>query len=471
VGPLTHRAVAATPGSSRAQAAAGWIRSGRRKRGLPSAPGRAARQARRERVERFAFVLDAAGALARWLASWWAATGSLWLLGLLAPLLQARRGLRRLPRLEDVPPEDFADDARLPRLSVVVAARNEEASLEAALTSLLEADYPDLEVIAVDDRSTDATGAILDRLALRYPRLRVVHVRSLPPGWLGKNHALALGADLATGSWLLFTDADVSFSPTVLRRAVAFALRHGFDHVTAAPALLARGLWLRLFVAEFSLAISIWQQPWHAPRPDHRAAVGVGAFNLVRAAAYRATGGYRSLPLAVSDDLALGRVLKGAGFRQSLVVAGGLDAATARDARPFLQLQWYPTLRAAVRGLEKNAFAMFDFRAPRVVFWSVAGTLMAVGPLVAAFLAPGWHRLPWLLSLLLACLSFGTAGREILGRFPWPLSLFFPVAQVLLAWTVLRSAWVTLWRGGVSWRDTFYPLEQLRGAQVGPLRR
>ncbi len=421
-------------------------------------------------MERLQIVLDGAGGIFRWLSSWWSATGSLWLLGLVGALWQARNGLRRLPRLADLCDADQLPDEELPRLSVVVAARNEEDSVERAMASLLSSNYPHLEVVAVDDRSSDRTGEILDRLARQDPRLRVVHLEELPQGWLGKNHAIHVGASLAAGEWLLLTDADVCFSPTVLRRAVSFAVRRGFRHVAAAPALQVRGLWLRLFVAEFSLALTLWQRPWHAARPDHRATVGVGAFNLVERVAFERVGGYSALPLAVADDVALGRVLKGAGFSQTMVVAGGLDRTSAHEPRPLLQLQWYPDLRAAVRGLEKNAFAMFDFRVPLVAFWGAVGVVLAIGPLVALLLAPGWHRLPWLLSLLLACITFGTAGREMTGRFPWPLPLFYPVAQILLAWTLARSTWVTLAHGGVNWRDTFYPLSELRNAHIGPLR-
>ena len=422
-------------------------------------------------MERLQILMDGVGGILRWLWSWWSATGSLWLIGLAGALWQARCGLRRLPRLSDVRDAERLPDEAMPRLSVVVAARNEEPAVERAMRSLLAGDYPRLEVVAVNDRSTDGTGPILDRLARSDPRLRVIHVAGLPSGWLGKNHALHVGATATTGEWLLFTDADVCFSPAVLRRAVAFAVRRGFAHVAAAPALQVRGLWLRIFVAEFSMALTLWQRPWHAARPNHRATVGVGAFNLVERTAFERVGGYSALPLAVADDVTLGRVLKGAGCRQTMVVAGGLDRTGAHEPRPFLQLQWYPDLRAAVRGLEKNAFAMFDFRVPLVAFWGAAGVVLALGPLVAILLAPGWHRIPWLLSLLLACLTFGTAGREMTGRFPWPLPLFYPVAQLILAWTLARSAWVTLHHGGVSWRDTFYPLNELRDAHIGPLRQ
>jgi hypothetical protein len=117
-------------------------------------------------------------------------------------------GVRSIRFLRDIPLPGIAD--RLPRLSVVIAARDEAAAVEQALSSVLLQQYPDFEVVVVDDRSTDGTGAILDRMAEREPRLRVVHVDAVPAGWLGKNHALHLGAQGATGELILFTDADVA---------------------------------------------------------------------------------------------------------------------------------------------------------------------------------------------------------------------------------------------------------------------
>src|SRR5882762_2904865 len=125
-------------------------------------------------------------------------------------------GAIRLPWLRNFSP---AADPDCPRISLIFAARDEEEKLPAALATLMEIDYPNLEVIAVDDRSNDATGRILDDYAAVNPRLRVVHVTDLPPGWIGKPHALQKAYEISAGEWLLFTDADVRFRPDVVRRA------------------------------------------------------------------------------------------------------------------------------------------------------------------------------------------------------------------------------------------------------------
>src|SRR5258708_11324477 len=131
-------------------------------------------------------------------------------------------------KLTDV---DLDPNQTLPSLSVVVPALNEEATIEPAMRSLLALDYPGLEVVAVDDRSTDATGVILDRLAAQNPHLRVRHVESLPPGWLGKNHALYAGSKIVSGEWILFTDADVHFTAAALRISVACPVGDKLEHI------------------------------------------------------------------------------------------------------------------------------------------------------------------------------------------------------------------------------------------------
>src|SRR5215210_3285113 len=160
----------------------------------------------------------------------------------LATAFEILRGSRSIRRLRDVPPLG----GPRPRVSIIIPARNEERNVEEALRSVLALDYDNLEIEVVDDRSTDRTGEILDRMAAAEPRLRIVHVRELPAGWLGKNHALWLGAAKATGEYLLFTDADIVMDPSALRRAVGAMHKadggDGLDHLTASPEIERTGL-------------------------------------------------------------------------------------------------------------------------------------------------------------------------------------------------------------------------------------
>src|SRR5262249_27703403 len=145
------------------------------------------------------------------------------------------RGMQGLPLLADdaspAPPE-------WPSVSLIVPARNEEASIGPAVRSRLAEGYPALEVVLVDDRSTDGTGAVVDALAREDGRIQPVHVQTLPPGWLGKVHALREGLRLAKGEWILFSDADVHLAPSALQKAVALAEARGLDQLAVLPQLV-----------------------------------------------------------------------------------------------------------------------------------------------------------------------------------------------------------------------------------------
>jgi glycosyltransferase involved in cell wall biosynthesis len=354
-------------------------------------------------------------------------------------------GQRRLLRLGSVAPA-----GNEPRLSIVVAARNEARGIEAAVTSLLKLDYPRLEIIVVDDRSTDGTGAILERLSSATGRLRVVHVTALPPGWLGKNHALHMGASQATGDLLLFTDADVVFEPTTLRRATALVQQRKLDHLTAIPEAHAPGVAVRAFVAAFGVFFSLYARPWNARNPRSRAHVGIGAFNLIRSGAYRAIGGHEAIAMRPDDDMKLGKLLKLRGFRQDVV-----------DGRGFVSVEWYASLRELVDGLMKNSFAGVDYS-----LWKAAGATGAllatyVWPFVAVITTAGAVRALNGLCVLLVVGIFSTVNRS---RVLYVLA--FPPAAVLFAYIIWRSALIAVTTGTVTWRGTKYPLAALKANRI-----
>jgi len=360
-----------------------------------------------------------------WLASllWWCAALALALI---------RRRVDRLGR--------YPAASRCPSLTVILAARNEEATVGPAVRTLLELDYPDLTVVAVDDRSEDGTGAVLRNLADE--RLRVMRIDELPSGWLGKTHALWRGAQEAPGEVLLFTDADVHFEPQSLRHAVS-ALA-GVDHLVVGPRMLCAGAWEHLFISFFGAAFCLRYRPDLASSRDPRFAMGIGAFNMVRRAAYFRCGGHRALALNVLDDMGLGRLLKLRGFRQRYL-----------DAEGMVRVRWLAGgLRGVLQGLEKNAYAGMDFSP-----WLALSGCAAV---LAACLAPlsgGWA--PALAGLAgMLCLSWQIRGW---GPSPWS-GLGYPLAGLLFSFVIARSGWLAERRGGIWWRGTFYPLGPLRKA-------
>lgn len=363
-------------------------------------------------------------------------------------------GWRRIKHLKDVA---VPAGARQPRVSLIVSALNEAGSIEPALRSLLAIDYPDLELIVIDDRSTDATGDILDRLAASQPRLRPIHLRELPPGWLGKNHALHRGAAMASGEYLLFTDADAVFAPSAVARAVAWCEAERVDHLTLFFDLVARPLLLRLMVISFAAAFMARFRPWKTAAST-RHHVGIGGFNLVRRTAYEAVGGHGAIPLAVLDDMELGRLIKRAGCTQH--VLSGED---------MVFIEWYRSTPELMRGLEKNVFAGFDYRLGMLAAVTLLVLVTRIWPWLALLVAsgPAW----WLgLGAVLAGLALYV---DLLRARGWPLRclLFAPLVPLLELAIWWRACLLTLLRKGISWRGTRYPLAQLRAAHRAMAQR
>ncbi|MEL6906247.1 MAG: glycosyltransferase family 2 protein, partial [Planctomycetota bacterium] len=244
------------------------------------------------------------------MASFLAATA---LLATLAVGAYVHPRMRRIASLEPVS-DAAAADGPAPTVALVVAARDEADAVERAVRSLLaQADtFPPgaLAVVAVDDRSSDGTAAILDRLAAENDALRAVHVEALPDGWLGKNHALHLGAEAAGDvDFLLFTDADVEFEPGAVRAVAAHAWTNDLDHLAGGPRVVARSFALQGMIATFGVLFALFTRPWSHGDPRRDTACGVGALNLVRRTAYERAGGHAAIRLFVDDDLRLGRAV------------------------------------------------------------------------------------------------------------------------------------------------------------------
>jgi glycosyltransferase involved in cell wall biosynthesis len=359
-------------------------------------------------------------------------------------------GLATTPRLGDQPPRA---DVGAPAVSIVVAARDEERGVERAMASLLAQRYPALEFVAVDDRSTDRTGEILDRLAATDPRLRVVHLRELPAGWLGKNHALWLGAAAARGEWLLFTDADVVMTPDAVSRAVAYAEREGRDFLTLFPVIPMPGLLLQAFVASGGVIFHAALRPRKARDPKSRHFVGVGAFNLVRASAYARAGGHQRIRLRPDDDIKLGKILKRSGASVDAVSGSGM-----------VSVEWYHSLGEAIDGLMKNSFSVVEYH-PVVMLAGIPLFLVAgLGPLAALWLGPGPVRIFGAVTVLFQLLLHAAAAREV--GAPRRAALLYPLVSVIYAWIILRALVLNLSLGGITWRGTFYSLTELRKNRV-----
>ncbi|HWZ51561.1 MAG TPA: glycosyltransferase family 2 protein [Granulicella sp.] len=360
------------------------------------------------------------------------------------------RGLPRVPDLllqPNVPLGLGPDPA--PTLTVIVPACNEEAHVAAALLSLIAQDYPNLDILAINDRSSDQTGAILDALAAQHPtRLRVLHITELPAGWLGKTHAMALAARNTTSDYLLFTDADVLFTPDALRRSVSYLVKSGGDHLVTYPSLIIRR-WDEAVVLGFIQVSSLWgARPWRVSDPRaRRDAIGVGAFNLVKHSAYEQVGGFEALRMEVVEDLGLGRRLKADGFAARLAFGRGL-----------VNIHWASGALGLAHVLTKNIFSALRFRISLVLVACLWLLAFCVAPFAALWIE--LLRLPALIILLAVTLEYRAMSRQS-GIAPWN-ALLMPFGALLLVYALLRSMLVTLVQGGIRWRGTFYPLSELR---------
>ena len=348
-------------------------------------------------------------------------------------------------------------DSELPSITIVVPARNEEAEIEAALRSLLQLDYPRYEVVAVNDRSTDQTGAIMERLAAEpasHGRLRVLHVRELPAGWLGKVHAMWLGsqgnaAQQAHTDWLLFTDADCVFRPDSLRRAMHYAMKTATDHLVLFPTAHMKTLGERMMISFPQVMSSFAMRPWKVRDPKARDHMGVGAFNLIRRSAYEAIGTYEKLRLEVVDDIKLGETIKKAGLRQDVVFGPEL-----------VSLRWAVGAAGVVANLEKNLFAFLQFRISLVLAVCATVFFLCVGPFAGLLLAPGFARAGFAVAVAMIALAYTFTGRYM-SNSPL-LFLTCPIAAIVFAFATLQSAFIALRDGAITWRGTKYPLAELK---------
>jgi hypothetical protein len=368
-------------------------------------------------------------------------------------LLECALYLRNVSHLPALADSTAPDPDVWPRVSVIIAARDEAAGVGAAMATRFEDDYPDLEIVFVDDRSTDGTGEIAAAVAAGDPRFRPVRVDELPDGWLGKVHAMQLGVDVATGEWLLFSDADVHMSRGAIRKAIAYALAENTDMVALVPEFRSPSVMVDAPWAIFARALCLMVDPAAVRDPRKKAAIGSGSFNLVSRAAFQRTPGFEHLRLETGDDVALAAMVKEAGGRLEMV--GGRGCASVAIYRSVAEF---------LRGVEKNGSTTAAI--PFAAMLAGAAVMLAVelSPLAAIKVAALAGGPAWLLALgvvaLVAttavnCSALWTSART------WAPGLLWPIGLCLMVFGLLRSTWLVHRRGGVMWRGTFYPIEAL----------
>ncbi len=378
-------------------------------------------------------------------------------------LLKGIEALRGMAKLRDLctNPEALA---AIPRgdgfdLTVVVPARDEEASIEACLRSLLSSTGVRLQIVAVDDRSSDRTGELMDALAAEALAsnsahgVEVIHITELPRGWLGKPHALAAGAERAAAPWILFTDGDVIFAPRALEFAVRGAESTRADHMVLVPTLILKTAGERA-VAVAMQTHALWAvRLWKVEDPRARDFIGAGGFNMIRRDVYREVGGFEALRMEILEDLYLGKRVKMAGFAQRVVLGPDL-----------VRVRWIDGSLAVIRLVEKNGFAVTRFRTALHLLACFGFLVHALVPLIA-IASGGWLAVAGLLAYCGITMAYYASRRAT--RIPAWYTVTFAPATLLVAYGFFRSMVLALVRRGVVWRGTLYPLKELRRAARG----
>lgn len=339
-------------------------------------------------------------------------------------------------------------DEELPGLSVVIAAKDEDKTIGPALESLLNLDYPDFEIILVEDRSEDQTLQLARDVKskhVRGDRLKILANKELPTGWLGKVHAQHLGCKASTKPLILLTDADVVFQPGSLKRAVSARQLLKCDHFVVAPKIEISGFWEPLLVAFFLIMFALRFQPSYVHRRK-KSYVGIGAFNMITRETLERCDFLEPLRMQVTDDVHLGRLVKSLDMSQYCVVA-----------EERISVRWVDGLRGCILGLEKNGYAGLEYSPPfaAIMIASLFTPLLLPLSLVWAGY-PFWAGAYLLFLFLVGCTIPPSC------EIPKWVGLLFPLASVVLAYIFARSALIAEKNKGINWRNTRYSLDELR---------
>lgn len=336
-----------------------------------------------------------------------------------------------------------------PLVSTIVPACNEETTLEPALLSLLQQDYPNFEIFVIDDRSTDKTFNIITKLGKESQKIQAIQIKELPRKWLGKNHALYLGAKRAGGEILLFTDADIIMKPSTLSRAVTYLENEKLDHLSLIFRNLASGGLLNAMVVDALGGLFLLLKPWNVRKKDSKAFIGVGAFNMIRSKAYRELGGHAAFKMHPIDDIMLGKKVKQHGLSQDCLQGGD-----------FVQVRWYGSIQEMVRGLMKNIFALYSYRIDYVTVALLGIIMLTIVPFWGFCMTQGMARIFFGAAILCRFAVFICNARGL--NVPSTLFLWSLVTPYLTVYIILKAVGTTLKNQGINWRGTYYSLKDLK---------
>ena len=355
----------------------------------------------------------------------------------------------------DIVAEPATPPADAPLISVCIPARNEERNIRACVEAMLVQDYPNLEVIVLDDRSNDSTPHILTEIASRDPRLRPINGSDLPKGWVGKPHALFQAAAQARGEWLCFVDADTFAAPETLSACYTKAFETDADMFTIMTFQILGSFWEKVVMPLVVTALSVGFSPRKVNDPDREDVIANGQFILIKRSVYDAIGGYESVKDQIVEDKAIAARVKRNGYR--LIVADGMKLARTR---------MYISLPEIWEGWTKNIYLGMHDQPSLLLFGGfvalVAALFLPIWPLLGIFWLVqdgGWMAgvviiqaaLFW--SVLIYVRAMVAKRLEISRWYAFTL----PLGAGIFAAMMLVSTWKVFSGRGVTWKGRVYP--------------
>lgn len=360
--------------------------------------------------------------------------------------------LKREPRLADRTSGNVPNP--LPLVTVIISAKDEERHIEEAARSILASDHSSIQLILVDDRSTDRTLEIMEDLARQDGRITVLSVQELPPGWTGKTHAVFLGTHQASGEVLLFTDADTVFRPDAISRALRHFLTNGLDMMSLIPGFTDRGLLEDAVHPHLALGLSYFYPLTEVNDSAKPAAMASGCFIMISKSAYREVGTWETFRSQVTEDVALAKAVKARGLKMGLMRGGDLVRT-----RPFETLSevcrfWERTYYGALeQSIPKMVRLVFNYASLVLLtlFFAFSGVLLLAGTDTAPI-----NALFAMSTLAMAAVIIPYSVFIRLEHGNWMYGLMAPVGIFVGAWVAVNTLGTVVMDKGIQWRGSLY---------------